>query len=43
MSGHGHACPTCAGTGTVRAPGLPGYVRLPCPRCRGTGLLVPVR
>jgi DnaJ-class molecular chaperone len=41
MSGHGHSCPRCQGNGTVRATGQPGWVRVVCPECGGTGLLRP--
>lgn len=39
--GHEHACPRCAGIGTVRVTGQPGWVRSLCPMCGGTGLLTP--
>jgi hypothetical protein len=38
---HGHVCPICAGVGTIRQRGRPGWERVPCPRCSGSGTLRP--
>lgn len=43
MSGHGHACTRCEGVGTIRVRGLPGYQRVTCPDCGGSGQLRPKR
>lgn len=37
----GDACRTCDGVGTVRQRGRPGYDRVPCPACGGSGLQRP--
>ena len=43
MNGHGHVCPVCEGIGSVRIKGKPGYIRIVCPRCYGSGELRPGR
>lgn len=39
----GDACPDCLGNGTVRVRARPGWERVACGRCSGSGTLKPRR